>query len=460
MTLMKLIRPWKVHDIAMKKIMIVLLVLMVLPVQYVMAMTYEEETKTANEFVKMLEDNNLLVHDEEIVKPVQMLIDRLADHVKDPLYPFKIHVIKDTEVNAFTIPDGNIFIELGIFLVANDMDEISAVIGHEMGHAQLRHIPQDSKFQKPLSIATILGIIAGGLIATKNPEAGGAMIYSAIGGSQNIMLAHSREHEYAADNFGKETLIASGLDPGAMARFLIGLQTIYGPSSYPEYLLTHPFTENRIAILKVDPGNPKPDKNYWILKASVIGLLLSEGEVKIRVTHMPEPYKSLALGLLQTRIGNSAQALSLLSNIDLPIANAYKGVNLYALGRKTEAYPLLKTYANSSRTKMALANIYQERGEYKEAIDILLPYQSQDLRVDYTLGGLYDKTLKPALANVSYARYFFETGKYKASLYHIDQALKAKDQLSKDVVTELNSMEETIKKSHKGEGNTQILNVH
>ncbi len=440
--------------------MIVLLVLMVLPVQSVMAMTYEEETKSANEFVKMMEDNNLLVHDEEIVRPVQMLVDRLADHVNDPLYSFKIHVIKDTEVNAFTIPDGNIFIELGIFLVAKDMDEISAVLGHEMGHAQMRHIPQDSKFQKPLSIATILGIIAGGLIATKNPDAGAAVMYSAIGGSQNIMLAHSREHEYAADNFGKETLIASGLDPGAMARFLIRLQTIYGPSNMPEYLLTHPFTENRIAILKVEPGNPKPDKNYWILEASVIGLMLSEGEVKTRVTQMPEPYKSLALGLLQTRIGNNAQALSLLSNIDLPIANAYRGVNLYALGRKTEAYPLLKTYASSSRTKMALADIYRERGEYKEAIDVLLPYQSQDLRVDYTLGGLYDKTSKPALAHVSYARYFFKTGKYQASLYQIDQALKAKDQLPKDVVTEINSMEKTIKKSHETRGSTDILNAN
>jgi hypothetical protein len=35
-------------------------------------------------------------------------------------------------------------------------------------------------------------------------------------------------------------------------------------------------------------------------------------------------------------------------------------------------------------------------------------------------------------------------------LYHIDQALKAKDQLPKDVVTELNSMEKAMKISHVG----------
>ena len=330
---------WKVQDIAMKKLMIVLLVLMVLPDHFVMAMTYAEETKTANEFIKMMEDNHLLVHDEDIVRPVQMLADRLADHVKDPLYSFKIHVIKDSEVNAFTIPDGNIFIQLGIFLVAKDMDEISAVLGHEMGHAQMRHIPQDSQFQKPLSIATILGIIAGGLLATKNPEAGAAVMSSAVGGSQNIMLAHSREHEYAADNFGKNTLVASGLDPGAMARFLIRLRTINGSSNMPEYLMTHPFTENRIAILKVDPGNPKPDKNYWLLEASVIGLMLSQGEVNIRVTQMPEPYKSLALGLLHTRLGNNSQALALLSNIDLPIANEYRGLDLLLSREKNRGLP-------------------------------------------------------------------------------------------------------------------------
>jgi predicted Zn-dependent protease len=412
-------------------------------------MSYGEETKTANDFVALLEANNLIVHDEEITIPVRMLADRLADHVKDPLYSFKIHVIRDRSVNAFTIPDGHIFINLGTLLFAKDLDEISAVIGHEMGHSQMRHLPQGSDYEKKISVATLLGIIAGGLLATKNPEAGAAMMYSTLGGSQNIMLAYSREHEYAADNFGKEIMSASGMDTSGMTRFLIRLRTFSGPSDMPEYLLTHPYTENRIVNMKDDPGNPKPDRNYWTLEASVIGLMLSESEVNARVTQMPEPYKSLALGLLQTRMGNNAQALTLLSNIDLPIACAYRGLNLYSLGRKAEAYPLLKNYSGTARTKIALAEILQEKGEIKEAIETLLPFQSQDLRVDYTLGSLYEKNSNPAQSHVSYARYFFKTKKYPSSLYHVDKALSSEKDLPKDTVKELKSMKDMIKKSIK-----------
>jgi beta-barrel assembly-enhancing protease len=439
----------------MKKIIVVLMVLLILPSRFASAMTYEEETKAANDFIALLEANNLIIHDEEISWPVQMLTDRLADHVKDPLYSFKIHIIKDRDVNAFTIPDGHIFINLGTLLFAKDTDEITAVIGHEMGHSQMRHLPQGSDYEKKVSVATVLGIIAGGLLATKNPEAGAAMMYSTIGGSQNVMLAYSRDHEYAADNFGKEIMTDSGIDPSGMTRFLIRLRTFSGPSNIPEYLLTHPVTENRIATLKIDPGNPKPDKNYWILEASVIGLTLSESEVNTRVTQMPEPYKSLALGLLQTRMGNNAQALTLLSNIDLPIAHAYRGLNLYYLGKKAEAYPLLRDYSGTAKTKIALANLLQERGKLQEAIVVLLPFQSQDLRVDYSLGSLYEKTSKPALAHVSYARYFYKTKKYPSSIYHIDKALASEKELPKETVKELKSMKDMIKKTLKDQEQQQ-----
>jgi hypothetical protein len=75
-----------------------------------------------------------------------------------------------------------------------------------------------------------------------------------------------------------------------------------------------------------------------MLYASVVGLNLTESEVNTRSNHIPEPYKSLALGLMQTRIGNNFQALKLLQGVDLPLAYEYRGLNLYALGKNAEAY--------------------------------------------------------------------------------------------------------------------------
>jgi hypothetical protein len=92
-----------------------------------------------------------------------------------------------------------------------------------------------------------------------------------------------------------------------------------------------------------------------------------------------------------------------------------------------------------------LAEILQGRNQLDEAIKILLPLQSQSVRVDYTLGTLYDKTNKPALAHVSFARYFYRTENSKACIYHINEALKAKD-LPKDTVDELKMMKDMMKK--------------
>jgi predicted Zn-dependent protease len=289
-------------------------------------------------------------------------------------------------------------------------------------------------------------VLAGTLLSSKNPEAGAAMIFSSIGGSENVRLAYSRKNEYESDNYGKNILQTSGIEPSAMSRFLIRLNTFSGTSGMPEYLLTHPFTENRIANMRDDPGKPKPDGNFWILYASVIGLVMPVSDITTRTAQIPEPYKSLAVAIAQTRSGNHAQALALLEKIDLPIAKAYRGLNLFEMGKKNEAYPFLRDYSRSARTKIALAEILQERGDLGEAITILMPFQSQSIRVDHTLGILYEKVKKPELSHVSFARYFFKTNNLTASLYHINEALKSKDKLPKETLAELKMMKDMIKK--------------
>ncbi len=430
----------------MKRILSLLLVIITAFVGHAKAMTYEDERTTARDFINLLETNNLIIHDPEITWPIQMISDRLADHIKEPVYSFKVHVIRDRSINAFTIPDGHIFVNVGLLLFAQDLDEVAAVIGHEMGHSQLRHIPENYDTQLKINAATILAVLAGTLLSSKNPEAGAAMIFSSLGGSENIRLAYSRQNEFTADEYGKALLKASGIDTTAMPRFLIRLNAFSGAGGAPEYLLTHPYTQNRVANMREDPGKPRPDSKYWALYASIAGLVLPGGEVGMRVSQVPEPYKSLALALSDTRAGNHTQALALLDKIDLPVAKAYQGLNLFALGRKDEAYPLLKEYASSSRTRIALAEILQERGEFDEAIKTIEPYQGENVRVDYTLGILYEKAQKPSLSHACFGRYFYKTDNFRASLYHIEAALKDQDSLPKDTVEELKNMSDMIKK--------------
>ncbi|HQJ09652.1 MAG TPA: hypothetical protein PLF54_11665, partial [Deltaproteobacteria bacterium] len=182
------------------------------------------------------------------------------------------------------------------------------------------------------------------------------------------------------------------------------------------------------------------------LFASVSGLILPVDEAAQRAKDIPDPYRQLALAMVETRKGKNEKALELLKGVELPLAYSYKGINLYRMGKKNEAYPYLKQYGNSADAEIALADIMEEKGEFDQAIAVLLPFQKQSIQVDYRLGNLYEKSSREALSHVSYSRYFFKTGKYKATLYHIDKALEEEKSLDASVVNELKEMKTFVKK--------------
>ena len=54
---------------------------------------------------------------------------------------FRIRVIDDPEVNAFSIPGGYVYIYRGLLdKIGNDDDAIACVIGHEASHVVRRHV--------------------------------------------------------------------------------------------------------------------------------------------------------------------------------------------------------------------------------------------------------------------------------------------------------------------------------
>jgi len=115
---------------AMPRIFLMLVVMLVSLCQQVHAMEYEKEREISRELIDMLDAQGALAHETDLTWVLQTLTDQLADHVKEPLYTFRIHLVYDRSINAMAIPDGNIFINLGTVLLAKDMDEIASVIAH------------------------------------------------------------------------------------------------------------------------------------------------------------------------------------------------------------------------------------------------------------------------------------------------------------------------------------------
>lgn len=56
-----------------------------------------------------------------------------------PYHGYMFVTVESDEVNAFAVPGGFVFVTTGMLKFLRDEDELVAILGHEMGHMELRH---------------------------------------------------------------------------------------------------------------------------------------------------------------------------------------------------------------------------------------------------------------------------------------------------------------------------------
>lgn len=155
-----------------------------------------------------------------------------AKHAKGNLN-FKVY-INDT-VNAFATPDGSIRFYTGIMDLMNDQ-ELLSVIGHEIGHVELKHSLKKMKKAYATSAAR-KGVAASG-------GGAGVLAASQLGalGEALINSKFSRSEETAADDFGLTFMKENGYDPAAMVNAFRKLAAI---STKGTLLSSHPDPQKR-----------------------------------------------------------------------------------------------------------------------------------------------------------------------------------------------------------------------
>lgn len=208
-----------------------------------------QEYELGRNWLRQLRAQAQLIDDPLMTTFLENVVFRLIPHSDVPHSDFEFIVIDRPDLNAFAVPGGIIGVNYGLLLYARDEDEISAVLAHELAHLSQRHFArqiEQAEKQEPVAIATLLASIL--LIATNNPNAGFAGLMTSQAASIQSQLAYSREWEQEADRLGMQTLVAAGLDPRAMPTMFE--QMMYAnrfSGNPPEFLLTHPLTESRIA---------------------------------------------------------------------------------------------------------------------------------------------------------------------------------------------------------------------
>jgi len=165
----------------------------------------------------------------------------LLPHVHRPNLEYHFAVLDTPVVNAFAAPGGYIYVTRGILALMNSEAELAVVLGHELGHVTARHSVRKMSGLLLLN----LGLAVGGLLNEDIAKVAG---FASLG-IQILFLKFSRDDEYQADALGIEYARKGGYRPREMMSFFTSLQKMTADSGghkLPNFLSTHPLTENRI----------------------------------------------------------------------------------------------------------------------------------------------------------------------------------------------------------------------
>ena len=173
-------------------------------------------------------------------------------------WPFEFHVVAQKEINAFALPGGPMFVNIGTITAAANEAQLAGVMGHEMAHVYMQHsAKQAGKAQWTQGLA---GLASGVLGATTGGMVGQMAQYGIQFGAQGLMLKYSRGDESQADAVGTMILYKAGYNPQAMANFFKTLES-EGGGAPPQWLSDHPNPGNRQKAIEKEILN-WPGKSY------------------------------------------------------------------------------------------------------------------------------------------------------------------------------------------------------
>jgi len=222
---------------------------------------------------------------------LEHLIYLLVSHSKLEDRRVEVVVVDSPQINAFAVPGGVIGINNGLLLYAQTEDELVTVLSHEIAHLSQRHFSRGVEFRQqnqPLTLAAMLASFV--LMATAGADVGMAAMSATQAAAESSALRYSRTNEQEADRVGMQTLVEAGFDPHAaptMFERMMQASRYSSADRMPEFLRTHPLSENRIADTRNrarqhPKQEPSVSLDYQLMRARVANQLATSPEEAVQ----------------------------------------------------------------------------------------------------------------------------------------------------------------------------------
>ncbi|MCO6500930.1 MAG: M48 family metallopeptidase [Vicingus serpentipes] len=165
---------------------------------------------------------------------LNILKKRLLENIGNTDYEYTILLVNNPQVNAITLPGGNILIFKGLIQASDSPEEVAAVLCHEIGHVERRHVV--SKLAKEFGMTILFSILTGG---------DASIIIDVL--SSSLSLEFDRQMEAEADDFGLRLMEKSSISPKYFASFFEKIRSKnYEMIDGMDIFSTHPNINSRI----------------------------------------------------------------------------------------------------------------------------------------------------------------------------------------------------------------------
>ncbi len=151
------------------------------------------QTAEQRENARILASYGGVYDDARLHAMVTQLVERLVAASEKPEQTYDVTILNSQAVNAFALPNGQLYVTRGLIALANDKAELASVLAHEMGHVIARHaaIREDQARQAALVSHVVADVLS-------DPEAGAL----ALAKSKLALAGFSRAQEFEADGIG------------------------------------------------------------------------------------------------------------------------------------------------------------------------------------------------------------------------------------------------------------------
>ena len=209
----------------------------------------EQEVQMGAQEAQQVSAQLPMLNDAQIDNYVNALGQSIAARTSRSDLQWHFAVVNTSDVNAFALPGGFIYVNRGVLERAANVSELAGVLGHEIEHVVRRHtVKQMAQVQN----ANIGVALACALTRVCESQATQAAV-NVAGGA--YFAKNSREDEKQADDGGFQNVMRAGINPTGMLTFFQKLLAEEqrgggGAGGVSAWFSDHPGTQDRIADIQ------------------------------------------------------------------------------------------------------------------------------------------------------------------------------------------------------------------